>query len=75
MRWTTSRRDSGSHSDGKGSDNDDRDNEEDEDEPLVYDSEILGISIWDLLGEDFECEAADLGLYSLYELPTQLTTL
>ena len=96
MRWTTSRRDGSSHSDGKGSNNDGRDNDEDEDkdgeddedededdededdkddkddkddeeedEPPLYDSEIPGISDWDLLGEDFEREAADLGLYSL----------
>jgi len=87
MRWTTSRRDGSSHSDGKGSNNDGRDNDEDEDkdgeddedededdededdkddedEPPLYDSEIPGISDWDLLGEDFEREAADLGLYS-----------
>jgi hypothetical protein len=110
MRWTTSRRDSGSHSDGKGGDNDggdddeededrdedekdedmegegegkdeDEDKDEDEedrderDEPTFYDSEIPGISNWDLLGEDFEREAAALGLYFSYELPTQLTTL
>ena len=88
MRWTTSRRDSGSHSDGKGGDNDggddqekeDEDGDEDEededgDEPPFYDSEIPGISNWDLLGEDFEREAAALGLYFSYELHTQLTTL
>ena len=49
--------------------------EEDEDELPFYDSEIPGISNWDLLGEDFEREAAALGLYSSYELPPQLTTL
>ena len=81
MRWTTSKRDSSSHSDGKGSDNNgrDKDGDEDEDEdeeddddvdmwdedePFFYDSEIPGISNWDLLGEDFEREAAALGLYS-----------
>jgi hypothetical protein len=59
-------------------DEEDRDGDEednDEDEPPFYDSEIPGISNWDLLGEDFEREAATLGLYSSYELPTQLTTL
>ena len=100
MRWTTSRQDGSSHSDGKGDDNDggDDDDEEDqdgdeedqdgdeddedgdeddmdEDEPPFYDSEIPGISNWDLLGEDFEREAAALGLYSSYELSIQLTTL
>jgi hypothetical protein len=90
MRWTTSRRDGGSDSNGKGSDNDvrddnededmdgddndeededdgDEDNEEDEDEEgwaPFNDSEIPGISSWDSLGEDFEREAAALGLYS-----------
>ena len=92
MRWTTSKRDSSSHSDGKGSDNNGRDKDGDEDEeeeeedeeedededeededdvdvwdkdePFFYDSEIPGISNWDLLGEDFEREAAALGLYS-----------
>ena len=110
MRWTTSRRDSGSHSDGKDGDNDggdddeedkdrdkdeedkdedgedkdedgedkdedgedkdgdgedkDGDEDEDEDEPPFYDSEIPGISNWDLLGEGFEREAAALGLFS-----------
>ena len=99
MRWTTSRRDSGSHSDGKGEeekedeeedkedmdgdedeedkdeDEEDKDEDEDEDEPPFYESEIPGISNWDLLGEDFEREAAALGFYSSYELSTQLTTL
>lgn len=103
MRWTTSRRDDGSHSDddedrsgddddedededGKDKDGDedgdehgDRDEheheDEDEHEPSFYDTEIPGISDWDLLGEDFEREAAALGLYSFYELRTQLTTL
>ena len=96
MRWSTSRRDGGSHSDGKGRDNDgsdddedenkdeeDKDEEEkedegekedeedeDENEPSFYDSEIPGISNWDLLGEDFEREAAALGLYFSYELTT-----
>ena len=87
MRWTTSRQDWGSHSDGSDSDgrdddededmDEDRDEEEeeeeedkdedeedeDEDQPPCYDSEIPGISNWDLLGEDFEREAAALGLY------------
>jgi hypothetical protein len=56
-------------------DEDEKDEDEDEDEPPFYDSEIPGISNWDLLGEDFEREAAALGLYSSYELPIQLTTL
>ena len=38
------------------------------DEPPFCDSEIPGISNWDLLGEDFERKAAALGLYSSYEL-------
>lgn len=86
IRWMASKRDGGSHSNGKDSDNDSGDEkeeededgdeeDEDEDEPPFYDSEIPGISNWDLLGEDFEREAAALGLYSSYELPTQLTTL
>ena len=41
---------------------------EEKDEPPFCDSEIPGISNWDLLGKDFEHEAAALGLYSLYEL-------
>jgi len=95
MRWAASRRNSGSHSDGKGSDNeggdeeegedgdedeenkddDDGDEDEDEDEDAFYESEVPGISNWDLLGEDHEREAATLGLFSSYEFPTQLTTL
>jgi hypothetical protein len=88
MRWKTSRRDGGSHSDGEDGDDDGRDDDDDEDrdgdgdeedndedEPPFYDSEIPGISNWDLLGEDFEREAATLGLYSSYKLSTQLTTL
>ena len=78
MRWTTSRQDGGSLYDGEGNDNDgDDDNEEDEDEEEEEEEEeeIPGISNWDLLGEGFEREAAALGLYSSYELSTQLTTL
>ena len=52
----------------------DGDKDEDKDELVYYDSEIPGISNWDFLGKDFECEAAALGLYPSYELPTQLTT-
>ena len=126
MRWVTSKRDGGSHFNGRDDDDDedggrdkdeedenedeededededeeeeeeeDKDEEdedeededeededeeveeqedEDEDEPSLDDSEIPGISRWDLLGEDFEREAAASGLYSSFELPTQLTT-
>jgi hypothetical protein len=46
-------------------DEDDEDEEdEDEDDEDEEDSEIPGISNWDLLGEDFEREAAALGSYS-----------
>ena len=45
-------------------DKDGDEEDEDEDQPPLYDSEIPGISNWDLLGEDFEREAAALGLYS-----------
>ena len=44
--------------------NEDKDEDEDEDEPPFYDSGIPGISFWDLLGKDFEREAAALGLHS-----------
>ena len=66
MRWMTGRRDGSSHFDGRGSDNDgrDEDEDEDEDEPPFYDSGIPDISTWDLLGKDFEREAAALGLHS-----------
>ena len=69
--------------DGDGDGDEDRDEDEDGDEdedeeykdrdkeeknkPPFCDSEIPGISNWDLLGKDFEHEAAALGLYSLYE--------
>ena len=90
MRWTTRRRDGSSLSDGKGSDSDGRDEEEEEgrdkdededgdeedgDEDDEDEDEPSNISDWDLLGKDFEHEAAAPGLYSLYGLPTQLTTL
>src|SRR6266498_1239323 len=35
---------------------------EDEDEDSEDENDILGLSTWDLLGADFECEAAALGL-------------
>ena len=78
MHWMTSRQDD-RYSNGKGSDNDGGDEEEEEedkdkDKLAYYDSEIPGISNWDLLGKDFKCEAAALGLYPLYKSPTQLTT-
>jgi hypothetical protein len=87
MRWTTGRRDGGDSGDGDDEEGDkddeegdkdseegdkEEDKDEDEDEPTFY-PDIPGISNWDLLGEDFEREAANLGLYSPYELPTQLT--
>ena len=81
IRWTSSRWHLSSHSDGECRDNDGRDDgdedkdmvkedkdgdKEEKDEPPFCDSEIPGISNWDLLGKDFECEAAALCLYSLY---------
>ena len=48
--------------------------EEDKAQDPFYESEIPGI-YWDLLGKDFEHEAAALGLFSSYQFPTQLTTL
>ena len=62
-------RDKDEDRDGEEEDGEDWDeDDEDEDEPS-------NISDWDLLGKDFEREAAASGLYSLYGLPTQLTTL
>jgi hypothetical protein len=61
--------------DDEGEDEGEENQDKDEDELPFYDSEIPGISNWDLLGEDFEREAAALGLYSSYELPIKLTTL
>ena len=37
--------------------------DKDENEPPFYDLEIPGMSDWDMLGEDFEREAAALGVY------------
>ena len=70
---------------GKGSNNEggdgeeeeedkDEDKDKDKDKLAYYDSEIPGISNWDLIGKDLEHEAAALGLYPSYESPTQLTT-
>ena len=50
----------------KGEDEEDKDGDEedeDENEPPFYDSEIPGMYDWDMLGEDFEREAAALGVY------------
>ena len=44
-------------------DKDGDEEDEDENEPPFYDSEIPGMSDWDMLGEDFEREAAALGVY------------
>ena len=64
-----------SDEDEEDNDEDEEDNDEDEEDNdgdkedehegqrPCYDSEIPGISNWDLLGEDFEREAAALGLY------------
>ena len=61
--------------DGDGEDRDGDEDEDDGDEDEDDEDEPSHISDWDLLGEDFEREAAAPGLYSLYGLPTQLTTL
>src|SRR5208282_5298841 len=53
----------------------DKDKDKDKDKDSFYESEIPGISHWDLLAEDFEREAAALGLFSSSEFPTQLTIL
>ena len=61
QRWGA-RRDN-SHNDNG---NRDRDEDEDEDEDMGESNEdknnILGLSTWDLLGAEFEHEAAALGL-------------
>src|SRR6266540_813448 len=49
--------------DGDDEDEDkDEDEDEDEDEDSEDENDILGLSTWNLLGADFECEAAALGL-------------
>jgi hypothetical protein len=64
--------------DGRGGEDGDEDEGEDEGEDEDNDeegSERPGISAWDLLGEDFEREAASvMGLSPSSEPPTQLTT-
>ncbi len=51
------------NNDGNGDeDGDNEDEDEDEDEDSEDENDILGLSTWDLLGADFECEAAALGL-------------
>ena len=50
--------------DEDGDEDGDEDEDEDEDDPSFFDSEIPGLSAWDLLGEAFEREAAALGLSS-----------
>ena len=53
--------------DNNDEDNDDGDNDddsEDEDPDIEAENKILGLSTWDLLSEDFEREAAALGLSS-----------
>ena len=42
-------------------DSDDED-EDDDDDDLFAESDITGISTWDILGKDFEREAASVGL-------------
>ena len=59
----------------KDKEDEDEDKNKDEDEDSFYESEIPGVSNWDLLGKDFECKAAALGLFSSYKFPTKLTTL
>ena len=72
QRWGA-RRNNSHNDDGNGDENgdnededEDDDEDEDEDEDEDKDSEdkndILGLSTWDLLGADFECEAAALDL-------------
>ena len=69
--WTRTRTEAGNEEDKDGNEEDEEDEDEDEDDdedeevPPFYDTEIPGISDWDLLGEDFEREAAALGLYFL----------
>src|SRR6266540_3731692 len=57
QRWGA-RRNNSHNDDGNG----DEDEDEDEDEDSEDENDILGLSTWDLLGADFKCEAAALGL-------------
>ena len=62
QRWGAWRNNS-HNDDGNGDeDGDNEDEDEDEDEDSEDENDILGLSTWDLLGADFECEAAALGL-------------
>jgi len=62
QRWGA-RRNNSHNDDGNGDeDGDNEDEDEDEDEDSEDENDILGLSTWDLLGADFECEAAALGL-------------
>ncbi|KAF8808460.1 hypothetical protein BYT27DRAFT_7255571 [Phlegmacium glaucopus] len=56
--WQISNNDDGDEEDNEDEDEDDED--KDKDKPPFYDSEIPGISTWDLLGEDFKCETSAL---------------
>jgi hypothetical protein len=49
--------------DDEDEDNDGDNDEDNEDEDIEAENKILGLSTWDLLGEDFEREAAALGLF------------
>jgi hypothetical protein len=54
-------------------DSDDEDNDDDGDDNLFAESDVTGISAWDLLGEDFEREVASIGMFLSHESSVLLT--
>ena len=51
---------------------DDEDREDDEDDPF-FESDVTGISAWDLLGEGFEHEVASIGMFLAHDPSVLLT--
>ena len=52
---------------------DDEDREDDDEDDPFFESDVTGISAWDLLGEGFEHEAASIGMFLAHDSSVFLT--
>ena len=52
---------------------DDEDREDDDEDNLFFESDVTGISAWDLLGEGFEHEVASISMFLAHDSSVLLT--
>jgi hypothetical protein len=65
--------DEDSEDDDEDREDDDEDREDDDEDDPFFESDVTGISAWDLLGEGFEREVASIGMFLAHDSSVMLT--